>query len=73
MDLFEELVMFKLTRNSPVFVSPQYSVMEESGKEWNCPDFVMLNFRDGTISIVEVNIAADPKDLEQKVADRQKQ
>jgi hypothetical protein len=73
MDLFEELVMFKLTRNPHVFVSPQYSVMDDRGKEWSCHDFVMLNFRDRTVSVVEVNTAADPKDLEQKVADRQKQ
>jgi len=73
MDLFEELVMFKLTRNPHVFVSPQYSVMDESGKEWSCPDFVLLNFRSRTVSVVEVNTAADPKGLEQKVADRQKQ
>jgi hypothetical protein len=35
MVLFEELVMFKLTRNPYVFVSPQYSVMDETGKEWS--------------------------------------
>jgi hypothetical protein len=56
-----------------VFVSPQYSVMDETGKEWTCPDFVMLNFRDRTISIFEVDTVAHPKNLERKAADRHKQ
>lgn len=73
MELYENLVMWYLTRNKHVFVSPQYSIMDDAGREWSCPDFVALNFKEKEVSIVEVSTAFYPDSLAKKVKDRNSQ
>jgi hypothetical protein len=52
---FEALVMNYLTGQS-LFLSPQFSI-SDGGREWNCPNFVVLDFRRHEIQIVGVTIA----------------
>lgn len=73
MELYENLVMWYLTRNKYIFISPQYSILGDTGKEWSCPDFVALNFKDKEVSIVEVSTAFYPDSLAKKVKDRNSQ
>ncbi|MEW6777038.1 MAG: hypothetical protein AB1405_12130 [Bdellovibrionota bacterium] len=63
MDVFEELVMQYLTKNghAHTFVCPQFSIKAESGKEWSCPDFVALDFKNRQVKVVEVTINSDPR------------
>lgn len=66
MDIYEEMVMMYLMRHPFVFINSQYSI----DAEWSCPDFVVLNFKDKTVSIVEVSAAANVKALAERVANR---
>jgi hypothetical protein len=70
MELYEKLVMWYLTKDKYVFISPQYSIRGDTGKEWSCPDFVALNFKQKEVSIVEVSTAFYPDSLARKVKDR---
>jgi hypothetical protein len=72
-DTFEELVMFMLTRKPYVFLCPQYCVRTAEGKEWSYPDFVVLNFKDEIISVVEVTAAANPKALFERLRNKEYQ
>ena len=69
MDLFEELVLWHLTRKGDVFVCPQYEI--DGG--WSCPDFVALNPKKKTVSVVEVSAASSPNGLLKKVRERENQ
>lgn len=69
MEFFEELAMWHLTHNGDVFVCPQFSI----GGGWSCPDFVALDFKHKTVSVVEVSAASSPGGLLQKTKDRHNQ
>jgi hypothetical protein len=69
MELFEEIVMWHLTRSGRVFLCPQYSV----GGGWACPDFVALNYAKKTVQVVEVSAANWPGGLLRRVLDRENQ
>lgn len=72
MELFEEFVLAYLTKDKHVFVNPQYSIMDEfSGGEWSCPDFLVLNFKDKKVSVVEVSTGYDLNSLVEKVNNRE--
>lgn len=72
MELFEEFVLAYLTKDKHVFVNPQYSIRDEvSGGEWSCPDFLVLNFKDKKVSVVEVSTGYDLKNLVEKVNNRE--
>jgi hypothetical protein len=58
-------------RDPLVFVSPQYSIRDASGKVWSCPDFVALNFRERIVSVVEVTTGYIADRLAEKVRDCQ--
>jgi Holliday junction resolvase-like predicted endonuclease len=73
MDIFEELVMQALAKEPYVFLNPQYSIKDENAHEWSCPDLVALNFRDRTVSVVEVTARASSSDLARKVEKRKEQ
>jgi hypothetical protein len=68
MDLFEELVLWHLTRNGEegMFVCPQYQI--DGGA---CPDFVTISPSERTVSVVEVSAAYSVGGLMKKVADRE--
>ena len=73
MELYETIVLWYLTKDAHTFVSPQYSIRGDHGREWSCPDFVSLNFCTKTVSIVEVSTAYDPAALIRKVQNRDNQ
>lgn len=58
MNPVEQLVLEYLCRAPFVFANPQYSIRNQLGQEWSCPDFVTLNFREKIVSVVEVSVAA---------------
>jgi len=66
---FEDYVMEYLTRDPYVFLNAQYSIKDDAGDEWACPDFVALNFRDRSVSVVEVSTGYNPEALANKVRD----
>ncbi|MBI4610977.1 MAG: hypothetical protein HY726_18450 [Candidatus Rokubacteria bacterium] len=73
MDIYEELVLQYLTKDGHVFVSPQYSIRGDTGTEWSCPDYVALNFRARSVSVVEVSSARKPSTLQERVRTRDHQ
>ena len=74
MDIYEEAVLNYITSSNDRFVNPQFNI------EWNSqentggslPDFVVLDFQEKTIFIVEVSKAYDITKLLSKVKDRKK-
>jgi len=71
---FMELkVLEYLTKDTFVFVNPQYSIKDEKGKEWSCPDLVALNFRDRLVFVIEVSTGWKTKRLQEKVQHCDKQ
>lgn len=72
MELFEEFVLAYLTKDKHVFVNPQYSILDESTDgEWSCPDFLVLNFKEKRVSVVEVSTGYKLEGLAKKVNDRE--
>ncbi|MGB6485225.1 MAG: hypothetical protein WBE86_17245 [Candidatus Acidiferrales bacterium] len=63
MNPVEQLVLEYLCRAPFVFANPQYSIKNQMGQEWSCPDFVTLNFREKIVSVVEVSVAASETTL----------
>lgn len=70
MDLLEELVMQYLAKDPLVFLNPQYSIKDEKGKEWSCPDFVTIDFRQRIVSVIEVSARANAADLMSRLHER---
>jgi len=70
MDLCEQLVLEYLTKDAYVFVSPQYSLRDESNHEWSCPDYVALDFKQRAVTVVEVSSAQGPRPLRERVRRR---
>jgi hypothetical protein len=67
MDIYEELVMRYLCDGKPyIFLSPNFRL----AGGWAFPDFVVLNFRDKLVSVVEVTTSANPRNLVQKIEQR---
>lgn len=52
---FEAVVMQYLAAKG-LFLSPQFSI-RDGGREWSCPDFVALDFRQLEIQVIEVSAA----------------
>lgn len=73
MEIYEELVMNYLTKDEEVFINPQYSIKDNSGTQWSCPDFVALDFREREVQIVEVTTSYNITRLAQKINDRNNQ
>ena len=73
MDIYEELVLQYLTKDAHVFVNPQYSIRGDTGVEWSCPDYVALDFRNRSVSVVEVSSAQKPTTLQERVRKRDHQ
>lgn len=67
-NLYEDLVLWKITRDPLVFANRQYTIE----KGWSCPDIVALNFRKKEIWVIEVS-TGDAKGLAEKVRDRENQ
>jgi hypothetical protein len=60
--LYEAIVGDFLTRNTR-FACPQYSIKADSGEDWRCPDFVVLDLKEKRVVIAEVTTAWDLADF----------
>ena len=69
MDDYENIVMSYLAAQG-FFLSPQYSILSD-GHEWNCADFVGLDFSNKEINIIEVSGAYNLSGLVKKVNNRE--
>jgi len=73
MDRFEEAVMDYISANPDCFLKTQLALPWD--KELNIggslPDFVVLNFRENTVYVVEVTTASNLKSILTKVDERQ--
>ena len=74
MDIYEEAVLHYITSSNKRFINPQFNLAYNSKKDigGSLPDFVVLDFEDKTIYIVEVTKAYDIKNLLSKVSEREK-
>src|SRR5882762_2411265 len=71
MDLFEEAVLAYLCGPAQRFVNPQFNIPYEGFKGGSCPDFVVVDFSDNTVYVVEVTQSATTKAVLERVANRQ--
>jgi hypothetical protein len=71
MDLFEQAVLHYLCGPPERFVSAQFNIPYECFQGGSCPDFVVIDYRDKTIYVVEVTQSADTKAVMQRVANRE--
>jgi len=69
MELFEEFVMWHLTRTGQVFICPQY----ELHAGWARPDFLALDYMEKAVKVVEVSAAGWPNGLLNRVENREQQ
>jgi len=74
MDIYEEAVLHYIASNNKRFINPQFNLDYDSKKDigGSLPDFVVLDFEDKTIYIIEVTKAYDIKKLLSKVSERKR-
>ena len=72
MDQFEEAALNYLCGPPQRFVNFQYNIPHDGFQGGSCPDFVVLDFGDSTIYIIEITAAADTKSILGRVAEREK-
>jgi len=73
MDIYEEAVLNYITSNNSRFVNPQFNIEWDSKNKigGTLPDFVVMDFSNKTIYIIEVTKAYDIAKLLSKVEQRQ--
>jgi|SRR5882724_2366695 len=71
MDLFEEAALAYLCGPAQRLVNAQFNIPYEGFKGGSCPDFVVVDFSDNTIYVVEVTQSADTKVILERVANRE--
>lgn len=71
MDRFEEAVLDYISADRQRFISPQFYVPYENEMGGSCPDFVVVDFRDRTIYVIEVTSSSNIKGLYEKIEFRQ--
>ena len=69
MDIYEEAVLYYISSSSKRFINLQFDIAYNSEKDigGSLPDFVVLDFEDKTVYIIEVTRAYDIKNLLSKV------
>lgn len=70
MDRYEEAVMDYITGSGQRFVCPQFSIPYKDGEGGSLPDFVVIDFEDKTIYVIEVTKAWDADKLLERVQQR---
>jgi len=71
MDQFEQAVLNYLCGPPERFVNAQFTIPYADLKGGSCPDFVVLDFRDKTVYVVEVTSAADSKAIRGRIVERE--
>ena len=72
MDQFEQAVFLYCCGPPERFVNAQFTIPYDGFSGGSCPDFLVVDFADKTIYIVEVTSAADTKGVHQRVQEREK-
>ena len=71
MDIFEEAVLAYISATPGRFVKPQYTLKYKDGFGGSCPDFVVIDYINKTIYVVEVTAAADASSILSKISERE--
>lgn len=71
MDQYEHAVLEYLCARPDRFVNWQFTIPFDGFKGGSCPDFVVLDFSDSTIYVVEVSSDADCTALVHRAAERE--
>lgn len=71
MDRYEEAVMDYITGSGQRFVNPQFSIPYKDGQGGSLPDYVVIDYEDKTIYVVEVTKAWDTSTLLERVEQRE--
>jgi len=70
MDRYEEAVMEYITGSKHRFVSPQFDIPYENEKGGSCPDFVVLDYQERIVYVVEVTSSSNTNTLLNRVKER---
>jgi hypothetical protein len=73
MNYLEEIAMSHLTKVLKCFIVPQYEILYGKGSVWSCPDFVVLDFTNKKLAVVEVTGGTKTKGLLDKINNRNTQ
>ena len=71
MDQFEQAVLNYLCGPPERFGNAQFTIPYADLKGGSCPDFVVLDFQDKTVYVVEVTSAADSKAILGRIVERE--
>ncbi|HNK15932.1 MAG TPA: hypothetical protein PLZ20_15285 [Nitrospira sp.] len=71
MDQFEEAVLNYLCGPPERFVSVQFTIPHSDSDGGSCPDFLVLDYSDSTVYVVEVTAAADSKGVQGRIIERE--
>lgn len=71
MEKFEESVLEYICGRPQRFVNPQFAVEYEDSRGGSCPDFVVVDFLDSTIYVVEVTMASSIRALVERIGQRE--
>jgi len=71
MDRYEEAVMDYICADAYRFVKPQCDIPYEDDEGGSCPDFVVIDYRDKFIYVVEVTTSSNTRSLIEKINERQ--
>ena len=70
MDKYEEAVLDYICADAYRFVKPQCDIPYESDEGGSCPDFVVIDYREKTIYVIEVTTASSSTSLIEKMGQR---
>jgi len=72
MDLYEQAVLAYICGRPERFVSAQFTIRYDGFRGGSCPDFVVIDFADTTVYVIEVTAAADSKNVTGRIEEREK-
>ena len=70
MDRYEESVLDYISADKLRFISPQFDIPYENEMGGSCPDFVVVDYKDRTIYIIEVTTSSNMRSLTEKIEQR---
>lgn len=71
MDRYEEAVLEYITAETHRFVNPQFDIPYQNREGGSCPDFVVLEYKEKSVYVIEVSTASDIKPLIHRIEERQ--
>lgn len=70
MNQFEEAVLNYICGSPDRFVNAQLTIPYDGFKGGSCPDFIVLDFGDRCVYVIEITSASNTKDIHAKIAER---